>query len=97
MAELFPGPEGEAQSRLDAGEPRGDFLPVRFGGVGVLRIPGLVLAGEAGKFFAEEWKELFGGTGHQEENAGRDPERAGFFCGGGERFEFTVSVGNTGN
>ncbi len=97
VPELFPGPEGEAQSRLDACQPRGNLLAVGFGGVGISRIPGIILARKAREFFAQEWKELFGGTRHKEQDSGGDPERAGIFCGGGERFEFTVSVGNTGN
>ena len=66
MGEFFPRAEAEAQLRFDSGEAGGDLLSVGFRGIGVLRIPGLVLAREAGEFFAEEWKELFGGAGHKE-------------------------------
>ena len=94
---MFPGAEREAELGFDAGEAGGDFLAVGFGGVGVLRIPGFVLACEAGEFFAQKWKKLFCGARHEEKDARGDPLRTGFFGGGSEGFEFAIAIGDAGN
>ena len=97
LAELLPGTNSEAQLGFDACEAGGDFLTVVFRSVGVVGVPRFVLAHEAGKFFAKKRQKLFRGRGHQEEDAGGNPLSAGFFCGGGEGFEFAFAVGNAWN
>jgi len=60
-AEICPGANIETELGLDASDTGGNFLAVGLGGIGVMRVPGFVLADEAGKFFAEKWQELSGG------------------------------------
>lgn len=96
MTELFPGAESQAEVGFDAVESGGDLLAIGFRSVGVVGVPGFVLAGEAGKFFAQEGKELFGRRRHEEEHDGRDPLRAGISGGSGEGFQFAFPVGDAG-